>query len=94
MTVTAKLDTIAGHCESTSIEPFKDPSGSKNAVQAVGSSQTYNAYAAQAIPACFMAMTATMTARPPVRAKPSGRDQFFEIKNLIEECRADSCPCY
>jgi len=48
--VTAKLMHKAGHTETTSIDLPKDGSGSKNAVQAVGSSQTYGQrYTAQAI---------------------------------------------
>lgn len=48
--VTAKLMHKAGHVESTSINLPADNSGSKNAVQAVGSSQTYGQrYTAQAI---------------------------------------------
>jgi len=48
--VTAKLMHKAGHCETTSIVLPSDSSGSKNAVQAVGSSQTYGQrYTAQAI---------------------------------------------
>lgn len=48
--VTAKLLHRAGHSQETSIALPRDTSGSKNAVQAVGSSQTYGQrYAAQAI---------------------------------------------
>lgn len=48
--VTAKLMHKAGHCESTSIALPRDTSGSKNAVQAVGSTQKYGQrYTAQAI---------------------------------------------
>lgn len=48
--VTAKLMHKAGHCEETSIALPRENSGSKNAVQAVGSSQTYGQrYTAQAI---------------------------------------------
>lgn len=48
--VTAKLMHKVGHVEATSIDLPSDSSGSKNAVQAVGSSQTYGQrYTAQAI---------------------------------------------
>lgn len=48
--VTAKLMHKAGHAETTSIALPRDTSGSKNAVQAVGSTQTYGQrYTAQAI---------------------------------------------
>lgn len=48
--VTAKLMHKSGHCEETSIALPRDTSGSKNAVQAVGSTQKYGQrYTAQAI---------------------------------------------
>lgn len=48
--VTARLSHTAGHVEVVSIDLPRDTSGSKNAVQAVGSSQTYGQrYTAQAI---------------------------------------------
>jgi hypothetical protein len=48
--VTAKLMHKAGHCEETSMALPRDTSGSKNAVQAVGSTQKYGQrYTAQAI---------------------------------------------
>ena len=48
--VTAELQHVAGHSKKTSIDLPNDTSGSKNAVQAVGSSQTYGQrYTAQAI---------------------------------------------
>ncbi len=48
--VTAKLMHKAGHCEETSMSLPRDTSGSKNAVQAVGSTQKYGQrYTAQAI---------------------------------------------
>lgn len=50
VTVTAKLMHKAGHSEQTSIALPRDTSGSKNAVQAVGSTQKYGQrYTAQAI---------------------------------------------
>jgi len=48
--VTARLSHVSGHVETVSIDLPRDSSGSKNAVQAVGSSQTYGQrYTAQAI---------------------------------------------
>lgn len=48
--VTAKLIHRSGHSQSTEIELPRDKTGSKNDVQAIGSSQTYGQrYAAQAI---------------------------------------------
>lgn len=50
VTVTAVLAHRGGHSRSTSIDLPRDTSGSKNAVQAIGSSQTYGQrYAAQAV---------------------------------------------
>ena len=50
VTVTAKLMHKAGHCEETSMALPRDTSGSKNAVQSVGSTQKYGQrYTAQAI---------------------------------------------
>lgn len=48
--VTARLSHVSGHVETVSIDLPRDSSGSKNAVQSVGSSQTYGQrYTAQAI---------------------------------------------
>lgn len=50
VTVTAKLMHKAGHCETTEMALPRDTTGSKNAVQAVGSTQKYGQrYTAQAI---------------------------------------------
>lgn len=89
VTVTAKLMHVSGHCETTSIELPKDQSGSKNAVQAVGSSQTYGQrYAAQAILGLSLGDDVDDDG-----AKAGGEtitaDEFFQIKNLIEEAGAD-----
>jgi hypothetical protein len=89
VTVTAKLMHIGGHVETTSIELPKDQSGSKNAVQAVGSSQTYGQrYAAQAI----LGLSLGDDGDDDGKAAAGGlidADQFFELKTLIEEAAAD-----
>lgn len=89
VTVTAKLMHISGHVETTSIELPKDQSGSKNAVQAVGSSQTYGQrYAAQAI----LGLSLGDDGDDDGKAAAGGlidADQFFELKTLIDEAAAD-----
>jgi hypothetical protein len=88
VTVTAELMHVAGHSKTTSIELPRDTSGSKNAVQAVGSSQTYGQrYTAQAILGLSLGddtdddgagTTATITA-----------DEYFQLRNLLDEAQAD-----
>lgn len=90
VTVTAKLMHIAGHCETTSIELPKDQSGSKNAVQAVGSSQTYGQrYAAQAILGLSLGDDGDDDGKAAGAGDKIDADQFFTLKNLIEEAAAD-----
>jgi len=89
VTVTAKLMHVSGHCETTSIALPKDQSGSKNAVQAVGSSQTYGQrYAAQAI----LGLSLGDDGDDDGKAAAGGlidADQFFELKTLIDKASAD-----
>lgn len=90
VTVTAKLMHVSGHCETTSIELPKDQSGSKNAVQAVGSSQTYGQrYAAQAILGLSLGDDGDDDGKAAGAGDKIDADQFFQIKNLIEEAGAD-----
>lgn len=90
VTVTAKLMHVSGHCETTSIELPKDQSGSKNAVQAVGSSQTYGQrYAAQAILGLSLGDDGDDDGKAAGAGDKIDADQFFQIKNLIEEANAD-----
>lgn len=83
--VTAKLMHEKGHSETTSMALPRDTSGSKNAVQAVGSTQKYGQrYTAQAILGLSLgdddeddgaaAGGDTITA-----------EQFVELRNLLEE---------
>ena len=90
VTVTAKLMHIGGHVETTSIELPKDQSGSKNAVQAVGSSQTYGQrYAAQAILGLSLGDDVDDDGKAAGAGDKIDADQFFQIKNLIDEANAD-----
>lgn len=89
VTVTAKLMHIGGHCETTSIELPKDQSGSKNAVQAVGSSQTYGQrYAAQAILGLSLGDDGDDDGKA-AGTDLINADQFFELKTLIDDAAAD-----
>lgn len=90
VTVTAKLMHVSGHIETTSIELPKDQSGSKNAVQAVGSSQTYGQrYAAQAILGLSLGDDTDDDGKAAGAGAMIDADQFFELKNLIESAAAD-----
>ncbi len=91
VTVTAKLMHKAGHCETTSMALPRDTSGSKNAVQSVGSTQKYGQrYTAQAIlglslgdddeddGASASASTSTVTA-----------EQYVILRDLIADTDTD-----
>lgn len=89
--VTAELMHKDGHSKTTSITLPADNSGSKNAVQAVGSSQTYGQrYTAQAILGLSLGDDidddANSTAQ---RTETISGDQFFELKGLIDETNTD-----
>lgn len=90
VTVTAELMHVAGHSKTTSMELPRDTSGSKNAVQSVGSSQTYGQrYTAQAILGLSLGDDtdddgATSGAKSTITA-----DEYFQLRNLIEEAQAD-----
>lgn len=87
--VTAELMHVAGHTKTTSIELPKDQSGSKNAVQAVGSSQTYGQrYTAQAILGLSLGDDIDDDAQSTSGGKINA-DEFFQLKNLLEEAGAD-----
>lgn len=90
VTVTAKLMHIAGHVETTSIELPRDTSGSKNAVQAVGSSQTYGQrYAAQAILGLSLGDDTDDDGAAGGSVGTITADEFFNLKTMIEEAGAD-----
>jgi hypothetical protein len=90
VTVTAELMHVAGHSKTTSMELPRDTSGSKNAVQAVGSSQTYGQrYTAQAILGLSLGDD---TDDDGAGAADSGKidaDQYLQLRNLIDEAEAD-----
>lgn len=87
--VTAKLMHKGGHSEKTSMALPRDTSGSKNAVQAVGSTQKYGQrYTAQAILGLSLGSddeddghAGGGTAAP----KMLTADQFREIRDLLEK---------
>jgi len=87
--VTAELMHVAGHSKVTSIDLPKDASGSKNAVQAVGSSQTYGQrYTAQAILGLSLGDD-TEDDGAAAGGGTIGADEFFELRNLIDQAGAD-----
>ena len=90
--VTAKLMHKAGHTETTSIALPTDTSGSKNPVQAVGSSQTYGErYTAQAILGLSLGEDTEddggATGEPVVKGN---MDPW--IKTIIQDMPADATP--
>jgi ERF superfamily len=91
VTVTAELMHVQGHSKTTSMELPKDQSGSKNAVQAVGSSQTYGQrYTAQAILGLSLGDDTDDDGQAAaIKTATISADEFFQIRNLIEEAGAD-----
>lgn len=95
VTVTAKLMHKDGHTETTSIQLPKENSGSKNAVQAIGSSQTYGQrYTAQAILGLSLGDDTEDDGRssgavPP--SPPTPRTASWE-NTIIQDMPADATP--
>ena len=88
--VTAELMHVGGHCKTTSLELPKDASGSKNAVQAIGSSQTYGQrYTAQAILGLSLGDDTEDDGNAAGARGTITADEFFELRNLIDEAGAD-----
>lgn len=88
--VTAELMHVAGHSKTTSIDLPKDQSGSKNAVQAVGSSQTYGQrYTAQAILGLSLGEDTEDDGKAAGAGSTISADEFFELRNLIDSTGAD-----
>ncbi|AUR11183.1 ERF superfamily protein [Phaeobacter inhibens] len=85
--VTAKLMHKAGHSESTSMALPRDTSGSKNAVQAVGSTQKYGQrYTAQAILGLSLGMDDEDDGRAAAgRGEPISVRQYDELRQLIDQ---------
>lgn len=87
--VTAELMHVAGYSKTTSIELPKDNSGSKNAVQAVGSSQTYGQrYTAQAILGLSLGDDTEDDGKAAGNASITA-DEYFTLRNLLDEAEAD-----
>jgi hypothetical protein len=89
--VTAELMHKSGHSKETSISLPTDTSGSKNAVQAIGSSQTYGQrYTAQAILGLSLGDDTEDDGRGAAsKIETVTADQFFELQGLIEETGTD-----
>ena len=88
--VTAELMHVLGHSKTTSMELPKDQSGSKNAVQAVGSSQTYGQrYTAQAILGLSLGDDIDDDGRAAGKSTTIGADEFFQLRTLLDESGAD-----
>lgn len=88
--VTAELMHVAGYSKTTSIELPKDTSGSKNAVQAVGSSQTYGQrYTAQAILGLSLGDDTEDDGKAAAGNASITADEYFTLRNLIDEAEAD-----
>lgn len=88
--VTAELMHVAGYSKSTTMELPRDQSGSKNAVQAIGSSQTYGQrYTAQAILGLALSDDADDDGAGAAVKGAISADQFFELKTLLDETGSD-----
>ena len=86
--VTAKLSHKMGHTESVTINLPADKSGSKNDVQAVGSSLTYGQrYAAQSI--LGLSLGDDIDDDGAAHSDTVTIDQFRELRGLIEKSGAD-----
>ncbi len=84
--VTAELMHEAGHSKTTSIALPRETSGSKNAVQAVGSSQTYGQrYTAQAILGLSLGDDTEDDGHGATGFEPITEAQFMELRALIEK---------
>lgn len=87
--VTAKLMHRAGHSESATITLPRDASGSKNAVQAVGSTQTYGQrYAAQAILGLSLGDDTDDDGQSAFGGTISA-EQFVQLRDKLEESGMD-----
>lgn len=90
VTVTAELMHVAGHSKTTSMELPRDTSGSKNAVQSVGSSQTYGQrYTAQAILGLSLGDDTDDDGASAGNKSTITADEYFQLRNLIDEAQAD-----
>lgn len=88
--VTAELMHAAGHTKATSIELPSDTDKGRNLVQAVGSSQTYGQrYTAQAILGLSLGDDTDDDGAAAGANAKIGADEFFQLRNLLEESKAD-----
>lgn len=88
--VSAELMHEAGHSKTTSIALPKETSGSKNAVQAVGSSQTYGQrYTAQAILGLSLGDDTEDDGAGTGGAMTISAEQYTQLRDLIDETGAD-----
>jgi hypothetical protein len=97
--VTAELSHESGYSKTNSIHLPRDAGAGRNAVQAVGSSQTYGQrYTAQAILGLSLGEdTEDDGAGASRKAETISADQFVEITNLIEQSGIDAhvvCQAY
>ena len=85
VTVTAELSHEGGHSKRNSIPLPRDTGAGRNAVQAVGSSQTYGQrYTAQAILGLSLGDDTEDDGEGATGAQPVTEDQFLELRGLIE----------
>jgi len=83
--VTAELMHKAGHTKSTTIALPSDSSGSKNAVQAIGSSQTYGQrYTAQAVLGLSLGEDTEDDARG-TNTSTVSPEQYVKLRDKLEE---------
>lgn len=93
--VTAELMHKDGHCKSVAIDLPRETSGSKNAVQAVGSSQTYGQrYTAQAVLGLSLGDDAEddgdSSGTPKTEKPPAPRDPWTHT--IVSEMPEDATP--
>lgn len=88
--VTAKLTHRNGHEETTTLPLPFDTSGSKNSVQAIGSSQTYGQrYTAQALLGLSMDDMADDDGKAAGAGEKITADQFRTLRDKMDEAEAD-----
>ena len=85
VTVTAELSHEGGHSKRNSIPLPRDTGAGRNAVQAVGSSQTYGQrYTAQAILGLSLGDDTEDDGEGATGVQPISADQFTELRDLID----------
>lgn len=90
VTVTAELSHEGGHSKRNSIPLPRDTGAGRNAVQAVGSSQTYGQrYTAQAILGLSLGEDTEDDGAGAGSATSITEDQFAALRDLVEKAEAD-----